>query len=559
MVSESSHGDSTSGKSDIGLATVPPPQPWTATTWLIVVIACFGFAYDTFTLLVMPLVAQPALSDLEHLDPFTDGGFATIRNWAALIIFISAGCGGVFGLLGGYLTDRFGRQTVLLWSILLSSTAAVGSGFATNIPALHLSGGWVLLICRCAAFIGVCVEFVAAVAWLAELFPNPKQRERVLGYTQAFASLGGMLVAVAYYVVNQTFLSLPAIFGGHAQWRYALISAVIPALPLLFIRPFLPESPVWKQKRAAGTLRRPSILELFQPAFRKTSIVTALLFMCSFGVAFGAIQMTPQLVPGLVKGLNLLGPKRAAYGATQAPAAMAKLKAAADKAADALKKKPDDAILKDKADKAQKVLGMALAASKDENKRETLKKDIETMLKRQESERDAMQFYQETGGLFGRLALAFLATVIVSRRLLLWMFQIPALIIIPLVFLFPAAGKLDPSYNIPVFQWGIFAAGFLIIAQFSFWGNYLPRVYPVHLRGTGESFAANVGARMFGTSAQALTSYIMAPLVIASLIPGLDRTANTAYAAAATAALLLVLGVIVTFWLPQPKEEIAQE
>ena len=39
------------------------------------------------------------------------------------------------------------------------------------------------------------------------------------------------------------------------------------------------------------------------------------------------------------------------------------------------------------------------------------------------------------------------------------------------------------------------------VSQFSFWGNYLPRVYPVHLRGTGESFAANVGGRMIGTSA----------------------------------------------------------
>ena len=46
-------------------------------------------------------------------------------------------------------------------------------------------------------FIGVCVEFVAAVAWLAELFPDPKQREKVLGYTQAFSSLGGLLVAGA--------------------------------------------------------------------------------------------------------------------------------------------------------------------------------------------------------------------------------------------------------------------------------------------------------------------------------------------------------------------------
>ena len=116
-----------------------------------------------------------------------------------------------------------------------------------------------------------------------------------------------------------------------------------------------------------------------------------------------------------------------------------------------------------------------------------------------------------------------------------------------------------PANSLNWLKLGIAGAGFLIIAQFSFWGNYLPRVYPTHLRGTGESFAANVGARMFGTSAQALTSYVMAPYVIAALVPTLDRTANTAYAAAATALLLMGLGVVMTFWLPQTKEEGAQE
>ena len=57
-----------------------------------------------------------------------------------------------------------------------------------------------LLFFRCTTFIGVCVEFVAAVAWLAELFPNPKRREAVLGYTQAFSSVGGLLVTGAYYL-----------------------------------------------------------------------------------------------------------------------------------------------------------------------------------------------------------------------------------------------------------------------------------------------------------------------------------------------------------------------
>ena len=41
---------------------------------------------------------------------------------------------------------------------------------------------------------------------------------------------------------------------GHAAWRYTLMSGLIPAIPLIVIRPFLPESPAWAQKRAAGTL-----------------------------------------------------------------------------------------------------------------------------------------------------------------------------------------------------------------------------------------------------------------------------------------------------------------
>src|SRR4029078_12720748 len=90
-----------------------------------------------------------------------------------------------------------------------------------------------------------------------------------------------------------------AITDPHAPWRYTLMSGLIPALPLLIVRPFLPESPAWQLKRAAGTLRRPSIGELFAPGLRRTTIITTLMMACSFGVAFGAIQQIPQIVPAL--------------------------------------------------------------------------------------------------------------------------------------------------------------------------------------------------------------------------------------------------------------------
>ncbi len=82
------------------------------------------------------------------------------------------------------------------------------------------------------------------------------------------------------------------------------------------------------------------------------------------------------------------------------------------------------------------------------------------------------------------------------------------------------------------------------MAQFSFWGNYLPRVYPLHLRGTGESFAANIGGRVLGTSAVWLTA------LLTTVMPG----NSTALAAGIVALFVYLLGSILCFWLPEPSE-----
>ena len=429
--------------------------------WLICVIAALGFAFDIYELLVLPLILRPAITQLGNI-PF---GTPEYAYWRDMLIYIPALCGGIFGLLGGYMTDRLGRRRVLVWSILLYAISALCAGFTTSLP-------W-LVFFRCTTFIGVCVEFVAAVAWLAELFPNPKQRESVLGYTQAFSSVGGLLVTVAYFLAVKYADSFPAIQGSHEPWRYTLVSGVIPAIPLIIIRPFLPESTIWKRKKDEGTLRRPSFAELFQPAYRKTTLVTMLMFACSYGAAFGAIQHLPQIVPGLSEVSPLPRPEQ------------------------------------------QKVVS-------------------------------SVQFFQEIGGLTGRFILAFLAVRILSRRKLLRVFQVPGLVVVPLVFLFPAVRDLE------TLKAGIFFAGLLTVAQFSFWGNYLPRVYPTHLRGTGESFAANIGGRMIGTSAALLTTQF------AKLMPGVSPAMKLAYAAACVALLVYAVGLISSFWLPEPEQELPE-
>ena len=437
-------------------------RPLTAIQWLICAIAVIGFAFDSFVLLMLPLILRPAIEQLGG-GAFGSPGYT---HWRDLMFYVPAVAGGIFGLLGGYLTDRLGRRRVLTWSILIYAGSAFGSGFATSLDTL--------LILRTTAFIGVCVEFVAAVAWLAELFPDPSRRESIIGYTQAFSSLGGFLVSLTALAISRTASSLPAIYGGHDNWRYLLIAGLIPAIPLIIIRPFLPESPVWQEKKAAGTLRRPSLGAILNLQFRQTSLVSALIFACSLGAAFGAIQQLPQIVPALVKvDPKLKAPQRQAF----------------------------------------------------------VQGEVATV-----------QSIQEAGGLAGRFVLAFLAVRIVSRRKLLRVFQVPGLIIVPLVFFFPAVSDLE------VLRWGIFLAGFCTVAQLSFWGNYLPRVFPTHLRGTGESFAANVGGRMIGTSAALLTTQI------AKSMPGAAPATKLAYAAGTVAFLVYAIGFIASFWLPEPRQ-----
>ncbi len=227
-------------------------------------------------------------------------------------------------------------------------------------------------------------------------------------------------------------------FGGEikdpkAAWRYTLMSGLLPAIPLIIIRPFLPESPKWAAKRAAGTLQRPSIANLFSKEYRWTTIVTTIMFACSYGVAFGAIQQMPQIVPGI----------------------------------DQVK---------------------AAVASKTEGKPEAEKAKIAARITQEKAAEYTKS--QELGGLFGRFALAMAVTWVVSRGQLLRFFLLPGLILMPLIFIGFAKGAetsfftMDISF-IPGFHdlsisWlglAIFLAGFFYRRPVQFLGQLsTPRV-----------------------------------------------------------------------------------
>jgi MFS family permease len=544
---------------------IPP-----STRWLVLIIASIGFLFDTYELLMTPLVGVPAIAELLALPPNNP----LVTDWTGRMLWISALCGGVFGLMGGWLIDQFGRKRIMVLSILLYSFSPCAAAFATSLP--------VFVFFRSLTFVGVCVEFIAAITWLAELFDDRKQREFALGFTQAFASLGGILVTAVngWIVVHANELPglpVPDFLNVHASWRYTLMTGFFPAIPIALLLPFVPESRAWVERKAAGTMSRPSLKGLFAPELRRTTLVTAGLSACAYAAAFGALQLTPlRVIPGVpelseqraglkplqdeaktlnvemistnaraqdafekMPGLRALGAKRA----KNRIAFRAAMKAGDKARADAL-----NAEFKELTAEMEQLCASDPDAKTAVLNREKLLKQLGDNREKQEpldlavkARANSAQLWQEIGGLAGRIALALLVVLAVARGTLLRIFLVPGLIAVPLTYfgLYASGGQ--------ALNWGIAACGLLIVAQFSYFGEFLPKVFPLHLRGTGGSFATNVGGRMIGTSAAFLTTNIVAPMV-----PGNSTFDKVAFAAGIVGTSVFLIALLLSFLLPTP-------
>jgi hypothetical protein len=259
------------------------------------------------------------------------------------------------------------------------------------------------------------------------------------------------------------------------------------------LMPFVPESQVWREKKLAGTLQRPSFGELFSPGLRRTTIVTTILSACGYAAAFGALQVTPAQI--------ILG--RAEIGGPMAEAR--------------------------KAD----------AAAKTDDEKAAAKKQLAAATAGYEKHKSEIQLYQEIGGLTGRILLAVLVSM-VPTRLLLRFFLVPGIALFPLTYFELVTG------DWMIFSIAIFFCGLLTVAQFSYLSEFLPKAFPLHLRGTGGSFATNVGGRMIGTMAATLNTAVLAVQMGGGPL-------GVAKAAAIIGGAVYLIAFIASFFLPEPK------
>ena len=160
------------------------------------------------------------------------------------------------------------------------------------------------------------------------------------------------------------------------------------------------------------------------------------------------------------------------------------------------------------------------------------------------ADRGGVQSYQEVGGLVGRFALAFLALRIVSRRRLLRVFQIPGLVIVPLVFFYAANTSLDPRAG-GASSWRASSP-----SRSSASGGTTCRA------STRPTCAAPARASP-PTSAAACSArasrFVTTQLV--NVMPGSTPPMRLAYASAAVALFVYAMGLACSALLPEPKGE----
>jgi MFS family permease len=221
----------------------------------ILLLSWAGWVFDFYDLILYTFLLIPISKEL-HLSAVE----------VSYVLGASLTATALGGVMFGMLSDRYGRKSVLQWTILTYSVGTFLSGLASNL--------WLLLFFRIITGLGVGGEWGTGQTYVGETFP-PKMRGRYGAYMQTGAPVG---IAVASVIGG----FLAPVIG----WRACFFVSVIPALLVVFIRRSLVESDLWLQRKKllaeqpalrVKSKQQNRFLLLFTPAYRKTFILCLIL------------------------------------------------------------------------------------------------------------------------------------------------------------------------------------------------------------------------------------------------------------------------------------------
>jgi predicted MFS family arabinose efflux permease len=257
------------------VSAAPDSRPLLSTgQWTVLLAAFFGWLFDGFEIGLFPVVARPALLDL-----LVTGSDVDVGPWMAKITacFLAGAAGG--GVVFGFLGDRIGRVGALSLSILTYSLFSGLSYFA--------QAPWHLAALRFLGALGMGGEWSLGVALVMECWPE-RWRPALAGSIGAAANVGFLLTGLIAKWHHVT----------RGSWRWMFLLGAVPALLVLFIMRFVPESKRWRESVRTGGFQ--SLCELFSTNLLKRTVLATIFASVALIGTWGSVQWLPLWVDQLV-------------------------------------------------------------------------------------------------------------------------------------------------------------------------------------------------------------------------------------------------------------------
>ncbi|GGD57767.1 MFS transporter [Paenibacillus nasutitermitis] len=186
--------------------------------------------------------------------------------------------------VAGAMADRFGRRSILLWTLLIFSAASGLSAFATSFV--------ILCIFRFITGFGLGGELPVASTLVSESVPA-KERGRAIVLLESFWAGGWILAAlVAYFVIP--------VYG----WRIALLIGALPALYALYLRRAIQDSPRFINQQHLRLPFKDRLRSLWSIKYRKSTIVLWILWFTVVFSYYGMFLWLPTVM--VMKGFGLV-------------------------------------------------------------------------------------------------------------------------------------------------------------------------------------------------------------------------------------------------------------
>lgn len=192
--------------------------------YVILAMAWAGWVFDFYDLMLFSFLLVAIKQDLGLSDA-----------QLSLLLGASLASTALGGLIFGWLADRLGRKQVLSLTILTYSLGTFFCGVSTGL--------WFLLIFRVVTGLGVGGEWATGQTLVGETFPA-RMRARYAAVMQTGAPIGIALATVVGAFLEPFFART---FGSSWGWRVCFLLSVLPAVLVIAIRRFMPESDIWEE------------------------------------------------------------------------------------------------------------------------------------------------------------------------------------------------------------------------------------------------------------------------------------------------------------------------